>query len=140
MGDVNMRLILYQQLADCQTRDDILTLKEEMIDRFGKLPDSTQLLLDISVLKFRIKTMGIQKIDAGKQFIYFNFDAKPNINTQALIQLIQQHSTLYNLQANNRLRYRLPEESTDGAAKDFKTIAKQKMTYIEWVLEKLTII
>jgi hypothetical protein len=41
-GDVHERLSIYKRLANCEPQDKIDDMQEELIDRFGKLPDAGQ--------------------------------------------------------------------------------------------------
>src|SRR5256885_8113893 len=41
-GDVHLRLSFYKKLATARTSDQIDTLLEEIVDRFGKLPRSEE--------------------------------------------------------------------------------------------------
>src|SRR3546814_18700844 len=45
--DIHERLGLYKRLASCQTPDDLTVMQEELIDRFGELPDTTRALLAV---------------------------------------------------------------------------------------------
>jgi transcription-repair coupling factor (superfamily II helicase) len=39
---VHERLSLYKRLANCEKADAIDAMQEELIDRFGKLPDAAK--------------------------------------------------------------------------------------------------
>ena len=86
---VNERLSLYKRLASSQTQDEINDLQEEMIDRFGKLPEPAQALIDTHRLRILAKTVGITKIDAHSEAISLQFITDPPIDALKIIQLIQ---------------------------------------------------
>jgi transcription-repair coupling factor (superfamily II helicase) len=44
-GDIHERLVLYKRLANCDATEQLDELKEELIDRFGLLPDPAHTLL-----------------------------------------------------------------------------------------------
>ncbi|HJW53722.1 MAG TPA: transcription-repair coupling factor, partial [Burkholderiaceae bacterium] len=50
-GDVHERLSLYKRLANCEMQDAIDGLQEEMIDRFGKMPDAAKTLIETHRLR-----------------------------------------------------------------------------------------
>ena len=116
--DVNERLILYKRLSSSKNNNDIENLKSELIDRFGLLPEAAQNLFRIAEIKLQASTLGIKKIDLGKDFGYIQFEEKPIINTSALIDLIQKQSDKYQLQGGSRLRFKLTE--TELGAKIIK--------------------
>lgn len=43
---VNERLSLYKRFANCETQEEVNDLQEELIDRFGKLPEPAQALVE----------------------------------------------------------------------------------------------
>jgi transcription-repair coupling factor (superfamily II helicase) len=43
-GDVHERLVLYKRLANCETPDALDGMQEELVDRFGKLPEAARAL------------------------------------------------------------------------------------------------
>src|SRR3546814_132204 len=44
-ADVHARLGIYKRLAHAASEDDLIRIQEELIDRFGKLPEAAQILL-----------------------------------------------------------------------------------------------
>jgi transcription-repair coupling factor (superfamily II helicase) len=45
-ADIHERLVLYKRLANCETLDELELLQEELVDRFGLLPDPARALVD----------------------------------------------------------------------------------------------
>ncbi|NMM28136.1 MAG: transcription-repair coupling factor [Glaciimonas sp.] len=88
-GDVHERLSLYKRLANCTTQGKIDDLQEEMIDRFGKLPDPARALIETHRLRVAAKTIGIVKIDAHDDAALLQFMPNPPIDAMRIIELIQ---------------------------------------------------
>ncbi|MDB5917359.1 MAG: mfd, partial [Massilia sp.] len=63
-GDVHERLSIYKRLANCAGFDKVDDMQEELIDRFGKLPDPVKALIETHRLRIAAKAVGIVKIDA----------------------------------------------------------------------------
>ncbi len=91
---VNERLSLYKRLANSESPEDINTLQEEMIDRFGKLPEPAQALIDTHRLRILAKTVGIIKIDAHAEAIALQFMPNPPVDALKIIQLIQKDKNI----------------------------------------------
>ncbi len=104
LADVHMRLILYKRIASAGSEEELNDLREEMIDRFGLLPDTASLLFSVTSLKIEATQLGIQKIDAGPKGVRIDFIAEPNIDPVSLIQLMQSDPKQYRLDGPNRLR------------------------------------
>ncbi|MES2259296.1 MAG: transcription-repair coupling factor [Pseudomonadota bacterium] len=93
-GDVHERLSIYKRLANCAGQDKIDDLQEEMIDRFGKLPDAAKALVETHRLRIAAKTVGIIKIDAHGEAATLQFMPKPPIDPMRIIELIQKNKQI----------------------------------------------
>ena len=62
--DVHERLVLYKRLANCDTEEELDLLREELVDRFGPLPEQVRALVDTHRLRILGKPLGIARIDA----------------------------------------------------------------------------
>jgi transcription-repair coupling factor (superfamily II helicase) len=102
-GDVHERLSLYKRFASCEGLDDLSELQEELIDRFGKLPDAAQALLETHRLRILAKPLGIAKIDAHAESVTFQFMPKPPIDAMKIIALVQSSRNM-KLSGQDRLR------------------------------------
>ena len=88
-GDVHERLSIYKRLANCESADAIDDMQEELIDRFGKLPDAVKALIETHRLRLSAKKVGIIKIDAHAESALLQFEPKPPIDPIRIIDLIQ---------------------------------------------------
>jgi len=112
--DTHTRLTLYKRLASCDHKDEIQSLKAEMIDRFGLLPEAAETLFKLAHLKLKIAPLGIKKVDIGKTHGSIHFNEKPNINPANLVKLIQSDPAQYQLIGTNKLRFSIKNNNLDG--------------------------
>ncbi|MFC0133497.1 transcription-repair coupling factor [Massilia eurypsychrophila] len=90
-GDVHERLSIYKRLANCATADKVDDMQEELIDRFGKLPDPVKALIETHRLRIAAKAVGIVKIDAHGEAANLQFMVNPPIDSMRIIALIQKN-------------------------------------------------
>ncbi|WP_449412791.1 transcription-repair coupling factor [Pandoraea soli] len=90
-GDVQERLSLYKRLANGTHADAIDTIQEELVDRFGKLPQQAQALIETHRLRLLAKPLGIIKIDASEDAIALQFEPAPPVDPMRIIALVQTH-------------------------------------------------
>src|SRR4029079_18530466 len=76
-SDVHERLVLYKRLANCETTDELQSMQEELVDRFGSPPEPAQALLACHRLRLVAKPKGISKVDAGPERSTISFVKSP---------------------------------------------------------------
>jgi transcription-repair coupling factor (superfamily II helicase) len=102
-GDVHERLSLYKRLANCTSAEAIDDLQEELIDRFGKLPDPARALIETHRLRIAAKPLGIVKIDAHAESALLQFAPNPPVDAMRIIELIQKNRHI-KLNGQDKLR------------------------------------
>jgi transcription-repair coupling factor (superfamily II helicase) len=102
-GDVHERLSVYKRLANCASNEAIDDLQEELIDRFGKLPDPAKALIETHRLRVAAKPVGIVKIDAHAESALLQFKPNPPIDAMRIIDLIQKNRHI-KLSGQDKLR------------------------------------
>jgi len=94
VGDVHQRLSQYKKLASCDTEDALIALQEELIDRYGKLPEPGRALIETHRLRLAAEKIGVRKIDASADAILITFGPNPPLDPAKLIALIQRDRTM----------------------------------------------
>lgn len=113
-GDVHERLSIYKRLANCKTQDGVNDLQEELIDRFGKLPDAAQALVETHRLRVAAVPVGIIKIDAHAESATLQFEPNPPIDAMRIIELIQKNR---HIKLNGQDKLRITANMPDLAAR-----------------------
>ena len=125
-SDVHERLVLYKRLANCDSEEELDGLREELIDRFGELPDAARALIDSHRLRILGKPLGIARIDATDTAVQLQFIPRPPIEPIKILKLIQTRRN-YKLAGQDRLRIEanLPDLKARVAAirEAFKALA-----------------
>jgi len=112
--DVHERLTLYKRLANCAQLDELIAMQEELVDRFGRLPDPARALIETHRLRLQSQPLGIVKIDASSEAIAIQFVPRPPIPPERIIKFIQSRRDA-KLAGPDRLR--LTVSSTDLASR-----------------------
>jgi transcription-repair coupling factor (superfamily II helicase) len=94
VGDVHQRLSLYKKLASCDGEDALLSLQEELIDRYGKLPEPARALIETHRLRLAAEKLGVKKIDASADVVVLTFMPDAPIDPARLIALIQRDKSM----------------------------------------------
>ncbi|HRQ05271.1 MAG TPA: transcription-repair coupling factor [Nitrosomonas halophila] len=119
--DIHERLVLYKRLASCTDDVQLDEIYQELVDRFGLLPDPARALLDCHRLRILAKRCGIVRIDAGPENIQLQFVPEPPIEAVKIIQLIQSGRE-YSLSGPDRLRVQLAIPDVSERVKAIKEL------------------
>jgi transcription-repair coupling factor (superfamily II helicase) len=102
-SDVHERLVLYKRLANCAADEELERLTEELVDRFGPLPDAARTLLECHRLRIQGAPLGVQKIDAAPSGIVVQFVPQPPVDSKRVLSLVQS-SRIYRLPGPDRVK------------------------------------
>jgi len=111
--DVHERLALYKRMAHCGSAEALDALREELVDRFGKLPEATRALVETHRLRIASQPLGIARIDAAAEAIVLQFVPDPPIEPAAIVRLIQQRRDV-KLAGPDRLRFTIATPDLDA--------------------------
>ena len=81
------RLEMYRHIALIADRDDMNDVQDELIDRYGDIPQEVQNLLDISLIKARASKAFIEKLTVAPGEVKFVFADGAPVDSLKLIEL-----------------------------------------------------
>jgi len=122
--DVHERLVIYKRLANCNDDDELDSLQEELIDRFGLLPEQGEALMACHRLRIAAKAIGIIKIDASADAIQLQFNPKADIDPLKLINLLQRDRRC-RMNGPDKLRVSVGLEAISQRTDFVKTLLKE---------------
>ena len=128
--DVNERLILYKKLAESKSALELLRIEEELIDRFGLLPNEAKTLLLTHQIRIKAKEIDLIKLDATENSISITLDKKPRIDVENLLVKVRENKSL-KLTGENKIKFEVISHSIQDFKKNieeiFYTISNKKI-------------
>ncbi len=125
IADIDQRLSAYRRLSRISHMDEISAIKEELIDRYGKLPEEVSNLLMKIVFKVLAIKAGIKKLDvAGKQLVLHISD-QHQANPHGIIDLIVSEKKRFRLTPDHKLTVTLSDGQKTGLLTQAKYILKE---------------
>lgn len=73
--DSQQKVDLYRRLADCRNLDEVERIRDEVIDRFGRLPQSGTNLFDAAAVKISAARLQIEKVAFRPDKVHLIFEA-----------------------------------------------------------------
>ncbi len=122
--DVHERLVIYKRLANANNDDDLDSLQEELIDRFGLLPEQGEALMACHRLRIAAKPLGISKIDASDSAIQLHFAQTTEVDPVKLIDLLQRDRRA-RMNGPDKLRVTVQLGNVAHRAEFVKTLLKE---------------
>ena len=87
ISDPSQKIEIYQSIALCKKEEDIANIIDEIIDRFGNMPDELENLIEIARIKYLSKKLFITKIASRKTAVVFTFEPRKfNVDVPNLVK------------------------------------------------------
>jgi transcription-repair coupling factor (superfamily II helicase) len=103
-SDVQERLSLYKRLADAQTHETLELLREELVDRFGELPEPARALLECHRVRIAARPLGVARVDATHEAVQLQFIQDPPLEAAKVIAFIRRKGRAARLAGPDKLR------------------------------------
>ena len=103
------RLLIYKKLSNSANYDEVLKVKEEIIDRFGRHPVEVENLIDSHHLRILSEGCYINKIDFKEKEIILLFNENPNLNVEKLLNWIKKEKFV--MSGENKIKISIEENN-----------------------------
>jgi transcription-repair coupling factor (superfamily II helicase) len=105
VADVELRLATYRRVAAVADRGQLETMRAELADRFGPIPNEVEHLLALIALRLRCTGLGIESMVEREREIVIRPVATGRLETRRLTQLLGRALKI----TPNSVRLRLPD-------------------------------
>jgi len=99
--DVSVRLQTYKRVSSCTDYQSLYELEDELMDRFGPLPEEAQELFNQRKLKILLMKHAILYFEAAKNRLVIRFNPESQPDIEKIISLVQEEPDGYQLTPNN---------------------------------------
>lgn len=103
VADLGVRLGLYKRIGGLKTVEEINDMREELIDRFGPVPEEVENLLKTVEIKQICAMCGIERIEAGARGILIAFHNNTFKNVDKLMNFINRQGGAIKVRPDQRL-------------------------------------
>jgi transcription-repair coupling factor (superfamily II helicase) len=90
VADLSVRLALYRRLAEIEDEREIDAFAAELVDRFGKLPQEVEHLLQVVAIKALSRRANVERVEAGPKGVVLAFRDNVFANPEGLIRFIHE--------------------------------------------------
>jgi transcription-repair coupling factor (superfamily II helicase) len=86
--EVSQRLVLYKRLSSARDENEVALIRDELLDRFGRLPREAENLLEVIRLKIAARRLGIARIETARGELVLQAAPRSLIDPDRLVQLL----------------------------------------------------
>jgi transcription-repair coupling factor (superfamily II helicase) len=110
VSGIDQRLVSYKRLARMTEPSEVDRFSEELMDRFGPLPEPAKILIDKIMLKVMCKGLGIERLDLGDQKLVLSFTKDCCVNPERITDLIEKAPRRFRLTPDSILEVSMPSD------------------------------
>jgi transcription-repair coupling factor (superfamily II helicase) len=114
--DVSQRLVLYKRLSSARDENEVALIRDELLDRFGRMPSEAENLLEVIRLKISARRVGITRIEISRGEIVLHVASKSQIDPERLVRLLSHGRSGLRVTPEQRLIARAPGPEGGAAA------------------------
>jgi transcription-repair coupling factor (superfamily II helicase) len=129
--DLDLRLGLYRRAGKLHMEEEIDEFGDELIDRFGPLPQEVEYFLLTLKLKRQCMVMGVERVDVGPKGMVITFYNNKVHNPEGLVDFLSDPRMRAKLRADQKLVLPFEEQNPNARLKIIQT-------RLEKLQEKLT--
>ena len=97
------KLDMYKMIASVETQADLGDMKDELLDRFGKIPLSAENLLRVAYMRRLGHNIYMTEIKGGKGEITFSFKADAKVDPNKIPEILAKHKRHLSFSANGKV-------------------------------------
>ena len=90
VATVSERLVLYKRLASCRDDAELERLRDEILDRYGPLPDDARNLVEVIGLKVLARRLGVLRVELAGGEIVLTAAPQSQVDPERLLALMRQ--------------------------------------------------
>jgi transcription-repair coupling factor (superfamily II helicase) len=113
--DVPTRLVLYKRLAGARDDAEVDAIRDELLDRFGPLPEPARNLLALIRIKVRARALGVATVELSKGAIVLTAAAASRIDPDRLVGLLTRPRAGVRVLPDQKISAPAPESSDADA-------------------------
>jgi transcription-repair coupling factor (superfamily II helicase) len=97
------RLNLYRRLSFCRSDPEVEMIREELMDRFGKIPAELDHLLEVIKVKVLLTRLSIKKLEETPSQMVLTFDETTRVSPKRVVEFIRRKEGTSRLTPDSKL-------------------------------------
>ncbi len=108
--DHQLRLMLYKRLANAPDEERVISIAEEMVDRFGSPPGPLENLIEAMRIRTLARSLLIETVDHSPNHLMLTFNPQTPLPVDAIIGLVRAPGSQFRVPADFKLVYQFDSQ------------------------------
>lgn len=91
INNENQKIEMYKKIASIEDKKDVLDMRDELIDRYGEIPEAVESLIQIAYLKVLAKKCGLSSIQEKGKSVILQFRRNDDADIDMIGKLIEKY-------------------------------------------------
>jgi transcription-repair coupling factor (superfamily II helicase) len=117
--DENIRILFYRRLSDAVDENTLETVKNELTDRFGKIPHETKLLFEVAKLRLAAQKFNIETISEDDSYIYLYFYQDSDFSNIDIPKFVSDYSYVLEFISGRHYAFKLKKNKISESSIDY---------------------
>ncbi|MBO7610631.1 MAG: transcription-repair coupling factor [Elusimicrobia bacterium] len=105
--DEDIRILFYRKISNIYVQEEIDEIRNELLDRFGKIPENVENLFKIAQIKINASKIFVERISEDKRFCYIYFRKDTNFDKIDSMRFITDYNSLVEFNRTDSFSFKL---------------------------------
>ena len=122
--DEDQRIDMYKSIASVESEEEAMDILDELIDRYGDIPEETRNLVDIALIKNMAISLGISSIKEKDDIVTINYSGEASIDPRIIMEITGKWRgrLLFSAGKQPYLTYRIKNQERGEMLKNIKIL------------------
>ncbi|GHT61185.1 transcription-repair-coupling factor [Endomicrobiia bacterium] len=103
----DIRILFYRKLVNTKDLKEAESIRNELLDRFGKIPQETQMLFKITDLRLTAEKLNIERISEDNDHIFLYFSQRTGFSKFDMTRLVNGYSKIIEFVSDKYYAFKL---------------------------------
>ncbi len=122
LEDINQRLVFYRRLSSARSEVEVASIREELRDRYGPIPEEAENLFQVMNLKLVLKQAGVKRISAEREKVVLQFDPNASLDPHRLVSAVARGAGKREFTPDQSLKLRPAQRGWEGMLEEAKKL------------------
>ena len=120
VSEISQRLYFYKKLSSINSKQDLSTFKDEIIDRYGPQPEEVDNLFSLIEIKLLLKPLNVSSIKIGAGKLVYSFLNTTKVMPETIVGLVTKQPKKYKITPDMKLISNIGDNDWRSAIKEIK--------------------